>query len=260
MLYFQKLREALGKNQQEMAEILGIARSTWQLIEYGSLLPSRSVANLIREMTGVSVPCEDQCLTGAERRKWRRPRPFELTPADAGLWSRVRYHCRNMTKLHEAIGPAMFSWMEQLLPCESVTEGFDLLQFACKGAEGFLESPHALGYRKQPLVDPFGAVLGERKLPGLRGKMGEVNYLLWPQVGIRPRVATFRVDALLLVARKGRSAWCSREVNGPHHQSIRDATRRELLQLPEIQVTATEVDRFEAFERTAEQVVKLLAA
>lgn len=260
MLYFEKLRDTLDKNQQEMAEALGIARTTWQLIEYGSMLPSRSVANLIREMTGVSVPCEDQCLTGAEQRKWRRPRPFQFMAANADLWSRVRYHCRNMTRLHEAIDPELLSWMEQLLACESVTEGFDLLQFAYNGAKGFLESPHALGFRKQPLVDSFGAVLGERKLPGLTGKMGDVNYLLWPQVGIRPRVATFRVDALLLVAQKGRSVWCSREVNGPHHQSIRDGTKRELLQLPEIQVTAAEVDRFEAFERTTEQVLQLFAA
>ncbi|MBN9414772.1 MAG: helix-turn-helix transcriptional regulator [Candidatus Eremiobacteraeota bacterium] len=260
MLYFEKLRGALNKNQQEMADILGIARSTWQLIEYGALLPSRTVANILWEWAGVAVPCDDQCLTGAERRKWRRPRPFELTAADGDLWTRVHYHCRNMTQLYEKIDPALTSWMEQLLPCESVTEGFDLLQFAYHGARGFLESPHALGFRLQPLVDPYGAVLAERQLPGLRGKLGDVDYLLWPQVRIRPRTATFRLDALMLVARKGRSYWCGREVNGPHHVTERDMNRREILKLPEIQIAVEEVDRFESVERTTEQVLKLFSA
>lgn len=259
MLYFEKLRDSLDKNQLEMAELLGIARSTWQLIEYGALLPSRAVAELIWKMTGVRVPSEDQCLTGAELRKWRRPRPFELTAADSEMWSRVRYHCRNMTRLFEAIDPALVSWMEQLLPCESVTEGFDLLQLAYDGATGFLESPHALGFRKQPLVDPWGAVLGERKLPGLRGKLGEVAYLLWPQVGIRPRVATFRVDSLLLVACKGKSHWCIREVDGPLHDPEYDRKRKEILKLPEVRLTAAEVDSFQSVTRMADQVSRLFA-
>ena len=169
MLYFENVRRSLNKNQQEMAEACGIGRSTWQLIEYGALLPSRTVADIIRELTGVVVPCEDQCLKAAERRKWRRQRPYEFGAADADMWTRVHRHCESMTGLYESIGPAQVAWMEQLLQIGSVTEGFHLLQLAHQGGKPFLDSPHELGYRTQPLVDAQGLVLGERRLPGCEG-------------------------------------------------------------------------------------------
>ncbi len=260
MLYFGKLRKQLGKNQPEMAEACGISRSAWQMIEYGSQLPSRKVADLIRNLSGVVVPCEDQCLTVAERRKWRRPRPFELYAADADLWTRVHHHCANMKGLYQAIEPSLLAWMEQMLALESVTEGFDLLQLAFHGATAFLDSPYELGFRRQPLVDSQGLVLGERKLAGLRGKWGEVSYLLWPQVSIRPWMATFRVDGLLLLSRKGKTRWCIREVDGPLHDLEHDRKRREILKLLEIRVTAGEVHAFQSVERTTEQVSRLFAA
>lgn len=260
MFYFEKLRRQLGKNQPEMAEACGLSRSAWQMIEYGSQLPSRTVADRIRDFSGVVVPCEDQCLTVAERRKWRRPRPFELYAADADMWTRVHQHCRNMTGLYQVIDPSLLAWMEQMLACESVTEGFDLLQLAFHGAKSFLDSPHGLGFRSQPLVDSQGMVLGERKLAGLQGKCGEFSYLLWPQVSMRPRMATFRVDGLLLLSGKGKSQWCIREVDGPLHDLEHDRKRREILRLPEIRIAAAEVDAFQSVERMTEQVSRLFAA
>lgn len=260
MLYFENVRRSLNKNQQEMAQACGIGRSTWQLIEYGALLPSRTVADIIRELTGVVVPCEDQCLKAAERRKWRRQRPYEFGAADADMWTRVHRHCESMTCLYENIGPAQVAWMEQLLQIGSVTEGFHLLQLAHQGGKPFLDSPHELGYRTQPLVDAQGLVLGERRLPGLRGLLGDVRYLLWPQISIRPRLATFRVDALMLLSWKGRSLWCSKEVDGPLHDAEQDRKRRETLKLPEIRLTVAEVDRFQSVSRMSEEALKLFAA
>jgi len=260
MLYFEQLRCRLNKNQQKMADACGIARTTWQLIEYGAQLPSSRVAQVLYEMSGVVVPCESDCLTTVQRRQWRRQRPFELAAAAGDTWTRVHRHCQNMLGLYEKIDPKLLSWMEQLLPLESVPEGFNLLQFAYDGAQAFLDNPHELGYRTQALVDAQGKTLGERKLPGLRGKLGEVHYLLWPQVRIRPIAATFRVDGLMLLSLKSKSHWSTMEVDGPHHDQELDRKRRELLRLPELRITVAEVERFQSVTRMSEQALKLFAA
>ena len=189
MTIFYRVRKKLKLSQAKMAEKVGLARQTWQLLEYGELLPSPEVAEFIHQLTAEHVPSISDCIGSIEARNWVTVRPYEFQEATGEVWARVHEYCENMTELNRRIPQSLLGWMKNMLQIESIPEGFTYLQLALCGAVRMIGSPYELGYRGQPIVDIQGHVLGERKLPGLRGKFGDLRYLLWPQVGLRPRSA-----------------------------------------------------------------------
>lgn len=259
MLFFKRIRLLLRKTQQEMAGLCGISRSAWQMVEYGVFLPSAELAQRICELTGLpAVPAKADCLSMEDSRRLRRGRPFEFRVASEEVWSRTHEHCQSMTGLYAAIDPGLVAWMESLLEVESVREGFTWLQLAYAGARQFVANPHLLGFRGQPLVDRAGQALGERLLPGLKGRLGSMDYLVWPQVSIRPRNAIFRLDGLMMLAQGPQRHWCDLEVDSDFHVADRDELRRKLLALDEIRLTQEDVDRFKVVERITSQAGKFL--
>ena len=257
MSLFLKARKKLGLTQAQMADRVGLARQTWQLLEYGQLLPSAEVAEHIYQLTAIVVPCLTDCISSKDARTWATVRPYEFEKASLEIWARVHEKCENMTELYRQIPASLVGWMENMLACESFPEGFGLLQFALAGAGRMLSNPHELGYRGQPIIDARGQLLGERKLPGLQGRIQGLRYLLWPQVGLRPRSATFRLDGLMLVQAGASCIWCDLEFDSSLHDLARDQSRAKLIGLPEIRLSEQDVEAVRVVERVYEQALAL---
>ncbi|MFN8607363.1 MAG: helix-turn-helix transcriptional regulator [Vulcanimicrobiota bacterium] len=250
MLLFRKIRKMLGLTQRQMAEACEVPRSTWQMVEYGAFLPSEELGRKICELTGMAgVPTRGDLLSTQDTRRVHRSRPYEFERRSEDVWARTRARCQSMHGLFGKIEAGLLGWMESLLECESVPEGFTWLQFAFSGAGRLIANPHELGFRDQVIVDRQGRALGERQLPGLQGNWGRLNYLLWPQVSVRPQSAILRLDGLLLLIQGVERRWFDLEVDSALHEPERDAVRRNLLQMNEIRLTQEDVDRFRAVER-----------
>ncbi len=248
----------LKLTQRQMAEACGVSRSTWQMVEYGEVLPSPELGRRIGELTGlVAVPTQDDCLNFQELRRLHRARPYELVTNSEDVWARTHEQCQNMTGLCTQISPGLLAWMEAVLECESVPEGFTWLQLVYDGARNLIANPHELGFRGQCIVDRWGKPLGERQLPGLRGKIGPFYYLVWPQVRMRPRSAVLRLDALMLLTRGSDRHWIDLEIDSALHDPEKDAVRRKLLKMEEIRLSSEDVDRFKVVERIREQAGNL---
>jgi len=120
------------------------------------------------------------------------------------------------------------------------------------GARPQISNPHVLGFRAWPIVDAEGQLLGERKLAGLMGRLQGLQYVLWPQVLLRPQTLTFRVDGLVFLRRGRRTVWCIVEFDGPGHRPEQDRFRAAQLKLPEIRVGWSEVAQtVEIFQKGA---------
>lgn len=250
MLFFRRLRRLLKLTQRQMAEACGVSRSAWQMVEYGEVLPAPELGRRICELTGLAaVPSQDDCLTGQELRRLHRARPFEFVGGSEDVWARTHDQCQNMTGLYDRVPPALIAWMEAMLECESVPEGFTWLQLAYDGAGSVIANPHELGFRGQCIVDRTGKPLGERQLAGLRGEIGPLKYLVWPQVRMRPRSAVLRVDGLMLLVHGSDRHWIDLEIDSALHDPEKDAVRRKLLQMDEIRLSSEDVDRFKVVER-----------
>lgn len=257
MSLFLKVRKKLGLTQVKMAEEVGMARQTWQLLEYGQLLPSPEVAEQIYQLSSIVVPSLADCIGSREARTWATVRPYQFEQTSLETWARVHEKCENMTELYRQISPSMIGWMENMLACQSFPEGFGLLQFALAGAGRMISNPHELGFCGQPIIDIHGRLLGERMLPGLQGRLGELRYLLWPQVGLRPRSAIYRLDGLMLLQLGSASAWCDLEFDSSLHDLARDQSRSRIIGLPEIRLSEHEVEAVQVAERVREQALCL---
>lgn len=258
MLFFRRIRKVLRLNQRQMAEACGVSRSTWQMVEYGIILPSPELGQKICELTGLgAVPTQDDSLSAQELRRFHRARPFEFAGHSEDVWARVHDRCSSMTQLYTTIGQHLLAWMESMLECESVPEGVTWLQLAFGGASQVIANPHELGFRGQCIVDRSGKPLGERQLPGLQGQLGSTSYLVWPQVSVRPRSAIIRMDGLLLLTRGCDRHWVDLEIDSALHDPEKDALRRKLLKMDEIRLTQLDVDRFKVVERISERAGNL---
>lgn len=259
MLYFRQLRLSLKLTQGQMAEACGLSRSAWQMIEYAVFLPSEEVALRICELSGLeAVPSVVHCFSNREMRSWTRTRPFELRRVNPEPWIRAHERCFHMTEFYRKITPRTVAWMEQMLPCHSMPEAFTWLQFAFLGGTPMFGSPPDFGFRHLSVMDPEGRALGERQLPGLQGEYQGLRYLVWPQVGLRPRSATFWVDGLMLLDQGREWRWSTLELDAAGHDPSRDPVRRKLLGMDEIRVSGEEIERLEALPRILEQAQVLL--
>lgn len=255
MSIFVRVRKKINLSQVRMAEKLGMSRQTWQMMEYGELLPSREMADRIYDLTAEVVPSLADCLGSNEARSWTKLRPYEFHQSTRENWARVHDYCENMTEIYRKIPASLLGWMENMLACECIPEGFTWLQFGLRGARRLIASPHQLGFRSLPIVDTQGQFLGDRVLPGLQGTVGEVSYLLWPQVGVRPRSATFRLDGLVLLKHSARIYWADLEIDSALHDPERDRLRSKLVGLPEIRLIHEDVEAVRVVDRFQEQAL-----
>lgn len=236
MTIFGTIRKHLGLTQASMAELCELGRNAWMNIESGRTLPSLDVARRIEEASGrLALPHQGQELTAKEVDWWSSGARYDLPAVNGEAWRRAGRN--SWHTLRFPVDPDRRLWMETFLPAQSSVESRVLLEFAHAGARPQLSSPSEVGLRDLPILDAQGFALGERRLPGLRGEVEEVHFLLWPQVHLRPDNVTYCVDALLRLRSGRKSAWCILEVDGKGHNSQNDVFRADSLKLHCIRIS-----------------------
>lgn len=241
MELYRKLRQQLQLTQGQMAERLGLSRQFWGQLETGKALLGRERARELEPVLG-PLPTMADTLSNQEQRGWSPLYPYELACVSGEPWRRA---LRNWGYPISQLGldARTQAWMVQLLPCDSAVEAYGWLQLAALEARPLLHNPHQLGFRDQPIVDGQGKALGERYLPGLYGGHGEVKFMVWPQVRLRPGNTTFRVDGLVSLKVSGVVFWAILEFDGRGHNYEGDDVRRELLRMREIRISQDQVER-----------------
>lgn len=110
-------------------------------------------------------------------------------------------------------------------------------------------SPQRIGYRRLPIIDAHSRMVGDRPVPALLLK-GALPVLLFPQLTLRllnvPTEYPYReatLDFLVLVRVQGKNIWINLDIKGAGHEDGLDALRDQLLALPRLVVTPTELAR-----------------
>lgn len=235
MNLYASLRKGLGVTQAGMARLCQLSRHHWGDVESGVTLPGPQAVRRIEALTGLAgLPSSVDSLTADEIRRLAGPRCYSICKPRLEGWRRFGPGRSGLRVPYQA-------WMERMLPADSALECRGWVQFALRGARPQISNPHSLGFRAWPIVDAEGQLLGERKLAGLRGCLEGLQYVVWPQVLLRPQLLTFRVDGLAFLRRGRHVAWSIVEFDGHGHRPEQDRYRAGQLQLPEIRVGWREV-------------------
>ncbi len=255
MSYFYWVRKSLNYTPSQMSEHCQVSRQTLSDFESGRSLPPRE---LLDKMELDGYPCAEYVLSAREMKKWRRGYAYDLPMLNSECWLKAE---KRWSAVLEALklSRAMRRWLRQFVASDSAWEVLVLSFLAALEARSVLANPHhRLDFRGQPIVDSFGRALGDRVLPGFMGKSGPLQFLLWPQVYLRTSVATYRVDALVMVKMGSKVTWFVLEIDGPHHNPERDRLRCEALGLPEVRLTQTEIEGGQVVPKFVREAQRLL--
>ena len=244
MSIVRECRQALGLSQTQLAQRCGLSRQFLVRVERGLALPSLEVAQRLEAALGCGPIVSTAHLLS--EREWRRDVcPYEFPVVNPACWRMALEDWPYPIGLLQ-IPERTTRWMESTLACESKLEAYAFFQIAKFDCLPQVSSPHSLGFRGLPIVDALGRVLGERLLPGLRGHLKDLHFLLWPQVRLKPGRVPFRTDALVLLRRRRNSLWCILEIDGFGHDPDRDESRTKWLALKDIRLSKYQVENHQA--------------
>ena len=222
--------------QAEVARRCGMSRQRLCLIEGGRALPTQKQAVLLAGALGLgAVPCVEDIRSD---KKVGRLRPYTFDPVNQERWNSAG---KFWERLFRKLPAGRLAWMRNMLRVDSAIEALAWILLALAGATPFVGNPHQWGFRLHPLVDGLGLCLGERVLPGLHYEKDGVAFWLWPQVNLRPKDVTFRVDALMLFIEGDKCRWLIVEIDGDGHVSINDLFRQEQLKMGEVRILGDDI-------------------
>lgn len=241
MNWLQQARDEKNLKQGQLAEKTGISRQRLCKIEKGTVLPTRAQSEaLARELGLGGVPCSEDLLLDRHTQTLPKHRAYEFEAHNQERW-KVALKAWAMRIRSLKLNPRTLGQMRLLLRVDSAIEALYWMLLAAAGATVFVANPHAMGFRLHPIVDSQGFCLGERCLPGLYLQKGNRKIWIWPQVNLRPRDITYRVDALVLSVEGETRRWLILELDGQGHNFARDAFRRDQLGMSEIRLNEREI-------------------
>ncbi len=226
-------RLELNLTAQEIADQIGVPKTTLLNIERGRCLPEPGVAQKLRQTLILpGLPDSSQVL----RPNFVQRYPYAWARPNQICWQRAEkvfaYKLRRLT-----VPPAVSDWMKENLASESPVECLALWSLAAMGAVGQFSNPHAWGYRDQCILDRDGKPLGERCLPGLQWKVDGKIVLIWPQVNLLTAKGCFRADLLVMLD----GVWYLVEIDGKTHVLEYDNYRDECLARKPIRIRNEDV-------------------
>ena len=249
MNWQQQARQAKNLKQVGLAEKTGISPQRLCKIEKGQVLPTREQSEILAKELGLGgAPCTDDQISDRRLQSLRNHRPFEFEVPNQERW-KIALKAWSARVFGLKLNPRTLGWMRLLIRVDSAVEGLFWMLLAAAKAEVFLANPHTMGFRLQPIVDSQGFCLGERLLPGLYLESATKKIWIWPQVNLRPKVVTYRVDALALIVEGDSSRWIVLELDGQGHNSAKDAFRREQLGVAEIRLSDKEIREGDPLQR-----------
>lgn len=232
------IRRQRGLSQARLAESLGVSRQRLSDWEGGRRKPgSKHLASLhkILELGGeqpVALPSSVISRTNTSR-PWR----METDNSSTWAWSARRYP--DLMARHKHVD--LPGWFKAGTRCDSSLEYSGWVQFQEAGARPHMASPLVLGYDHHVLLDYLERPLGTRMRPCLHWRGRALEAIAFPQIMVRPDSRPFRVDALVLVRYRGRSFWCTVEIDGEGHNPTWDAERERALGLPVVRLVSADV-------------------
>ncbi|MEW6283379.1 MAG: helix-turn-helix transcriptional regulator [Candidatus Eremiobacterota bacterium] len=257
---------AAGLNQKELAQRAAMDRRRVSAILNGRRRPGLSELDRLAAALGVrtallgSHPAllqwhsDDRFdvrhwyLPGAERNVERR---FAAAKQIYGrmvtqLWDRAQ------TETHAAAYLALAS-------SDSSPEWTVGLHALAAGYKPIRKAPLQIGFRRHPVVDhASGLSVGDCPVPALVGESGGLPVLLMPQVPLRIGNNSPTLDFLCVAKRRRRRHYINLEIDGSGHRSSYDQRRAELIAMPTVRFTETEVGRLDFMELFTGRLLTLI--
>lgn len=249
MNWQKQARQTKNLKQVGLAEKTGISPQRLCKIEKGQVLPTPEQSVILAKELGLGgVPCSDDQVLDRELQSLRSYRPFELEVHSQERW-KVALKNWSARVFGLKLNHRVLGWMRLLIRVDSAIEALFWMLLAAAKAEVFLANPHLMGFRLQPIVDSQGFCLGERCLPGLYLESKTRKIWIWPQVNLRPKDITYRVDALVLIIEGENWRWIVLELDGQGHDAAKDAFRKLQLGMPEIRISEKEIKQGDPVQR-----------
>lgn len=233
------LREARAKlnlTQAELGELVSLSRTRVSQLECGWRSPSQTEQEVLCAALGLSpadlrraAPITPRPNLSQIKRRfspWTQYRVPKDRPSEVRYRAAVQKHPELVRRVAGNLkGRQDLDWIRVYLreTCfDSYLEVLFSLLLLEDGAQPGWLAPHHAGFVDWPIVEPVTRkVVGHRARPALAWE----EMLLFPQVTLRARKVTTRLDLLLGTQERGRTHWFDVEIDGPGHDSSTDHFR-----------------------------------
>lgn len=239
-----QVRKARGITLDQLADLTKLSRSSLDRYELGRSIPKSDAVLLLNKalnLTDQLASLED-VRPGSRRRGKTGRGPTPVLPDFRSTWRCVDVRYPDAVS---HLPRRLPQWFQAMTRCDSALEPIGWLILLNRlEALPQLASPACEGYLRHPVVDENGWGSGNQLLPCLTIEKQHYTLLIWPQVWLRTKSKTYRVDALVRFQVARSVFWCGVEFDGPNHDAQRDERRTRDLAMPILRFTAPEVESF----------------
>lgn len=252
MFSIEELRKRKGWNRSQLGRATGLDRRFLADLERGIALATPETQKVLRGHGITGLASVGQVLHKKDLRALTL-HPYAIPNHSLEAWDRA---ASSYPRLYRKIDAESLAWLRNYVRADSVLECNLWVRLVLAGGELRLANPHSLGFRKVPVVDELGDVLGERLLPCILLKLDSLEVVFWPQVWLRPDRWSFRVDSLILRTFPN-TRWGTIEVNGAGHYHEKDPFRSSQLKLDTIQVVTAEIHSAHLIENLVQRILAM---
>lgn len=248
----EELRKRHGWNVTQLGHATGQDRRLLADLERGAALASSEVANLLSKHGILGLACTGDLIQKKELRCLRLE-PYAVPHHNREAWERA---AGAWPTLYEKLSRRDWNWLVRHVRADSALECDLWVRLVLAGAKLRLANPHSCGFRSLPVVDEQGNALGERVLPCLHVRWKEIEFLVWPQVSMRPNKWTFRVDGLVLRL-SPRPHWGVLEADGEGHDHEKDSFRAAQLLQDTVRLSKADIHSPKLIELLTERLLAI---
>lgn len=246
----RQLRLAKGIKQNELARRVGIDFRRVSAFESGRRSPSQDELERLAEELGRAAA---ELLLHPDGWRASSPRNRWFDGSHSFHPPRERSGEKRLSAARRLFGPWIDVWLEAcpsdardflvLTPSQSAPEWTFQLRHLSHGAHPTRLAPLEANFRQHPVLDPeTRECVGDCPVPALIGEVGEIRYLLIPQVHLRTPRAAYTLDFLGGLKLRGRSLrFFNAEVDGLGHDPRFDRERERNLAMPTVRFTPEEI-------------------
>lgn len=241
MQHIHQFCQSRGWSQARLARELGISSQRLSAYASGKRHWPQPVMEALRELTGEpATPIAEWFLPWGAHQRLAQNRRWEAVVDPGSTWANgpSRYGDVYRQLKPRRTPPDSF---RRLIRVDSQLESLAYAQLCEDGANPFIASPTLLGFRSHFLVDHQILPIGTQYRACLTGLFENLQWILWPQLTVWLPDGTLRPDGLVMIHRKGRTAWGYVQLDGaPHLDKAYDARQDLRLQpLPSFRYPST---------------------
>ena len=244
----RKARKLAHLTLKQLSTLTSIDWRRLSEFELGKRWPKPEEAKAIEKALGVVINW------GEKRRRPRPPvsvvAPFRTAPPGLPKPDRpAKVRLESARQRHPALYLRLYTridkqhrWFLHQVASDSYLEIIGWMQLLARGFTPYVSGCLAFGFRHCPVVHPVSRdQIPDAGYPMLSFAADDLDLVLFPQLYLRPRQRSWRVDALACAHQNGRRLWFVLELDGRGHSNEDGQDKEQEVALPFLRFATSDV-------------------